>query len=161
MRWLNWMVVMLSKTLSQSGSQQAEPARHEAAVHQRPGVVGQPGVVPGDEAAERDLHEGEDDQQPCRRAGARRDRLAHGAAEPHERDDERGEEQAGERQVQRQLDRRHRRHARLKAGGDHDPADDALARRAARPMPASTATVRPGTARARRTRRSRRYRQAR
>ena len=126
MRWLNWMATMLSTRFSQAGSSRAKAGRDEAAVHQRPGVVGEAGIVAGDQPAERDLHEGEHDEGLAPPAARRPRRLGSRAAEPHEQGHERGEEQAGERQVQRELDRRHRRHAGLQPRGDHDPSDQPL-----------------------------------
>ena len=95
--------------------EQPRSVRDESAVDQRPGVVDQPGIEPGDQRAEIDLHEHQHDQQRQRRCGCARGiarrRRARGSM-PQRGPDQRGEDHARQRQMNRQPILRHARCAR-------------------------------------------------
>ena len=106
--------------------EQCRARGRQPAIHQRPGVEGEPGIEARDKPAKRDLDEKQHEHE-LRAVGHPAGVPCHGrGVEPRPHPDDEREDDAGERQMQGELDRRHRHHALLQAGMDHDPADRAL-----------------------------------
>ena len=99
---------------------------NEIAIHQRPGVVGQPGLRSRDKAAERNLEQDQADKDARRYAGTHFRRGSGAVFEPGGHPDQAGQDDAGDRKVQGEFDGGDGGHARLQARGHHDPADSTL-----------------------------------